>query len=83
MKANSDRFCLLLNGTRCQRIDVQNYRLENIHCQKILGIKTDIKLKFEDQVKTLHKKASQKLNDLARTSSYMTFEQRKLVLDSF
>ena len=46
--------------------------------KKLLGIKTDAKLKFEDHVKILFKKATQKINALAIESSYMIFQHRIL-----
>ena len=46
-------------------------------------MKADTNLKFEEHVKRLCKKDSQKINALARISSYMIFQQRKLILNFF
>ena len=46
-------------------------------------MKVDTKLKFEEHVETLCKKDSQKINALARISSYMIFQQRKLIFNFF
>ena len=46
-------------------------------------MKADTKLKFEEHVETLCKKDSEKINALARISSYMIFRQRKLVVSHF
>ena len=66
MKANPDRFHLLLNDTDFQGMEVCNEKTEFFFCEKLLGIKTDTKLKFEEHVETLSKNASQKINALAR-----------------
>ena len=50
---------------------------------KLLGINIDNKLTFEQHVDSLCNKASQKLNALARLAQYMSFEQRKLIMNSF
>ena len=61
MKANPDKFHLLLIKTDCQGMEVCNEKIENSFCEKLLGIKIDTKLKFEEHVETLGKKASQKI----------------------
>ena len=61
MKANPDKFHLLLTDTDCQGMEVCNEKIENSFCEKLLGIKIDTKLKFEEHVETLCKKASQKI----------------------
>ena len=83
MKANPDKFHLLLTDTDCQGMEVCNEKIENSFCEKLLGIKIDTKLKFEEHVETLCKKASQKINALTRKLSSMTFQQKKLRLNSF
>ena len=67
---------------------VKHLKLENLPtasscCEKLLGIKIDQKLSFEPHVKSLCKKASQKLNALARMASSLKFKQRKLLLKAF
>ena len=83
MKANPDKFHLLLSDTDCQGTKVCNEKIENFLCKKRLDIKFDTKLKFEEHVGILCKSASQKINALTRISSYKTFQQRKRILDSF
>ena len=48
-----------------------------------MGIKIDNKLTFEEHVKRLCKKASQKVSAVARISSLMRFEQRKRIVNLF
>ena len=52
-------------------------------CEKLLGIKIDRKLSFEPHAESLCKKASQKLNALARMPSSLKLKQRKFLLNVF
>ena len=51
--------------------------------QKLLGIKFDSSLYLECHIRSLCKKASQKLNALARIVSYMDLPKRKILLKAF
>ena len=44
MKANPNKFYLLLHDTDCQGLDVSNEKIENSFCEKLLGITIDIEL---------------------------------------
>ena len=47
--------------------------------EKLLGIRIDNNLTFEPHVRSLCKKASQKLKAFARIAFSLTFDQRKLL----
>ena len=81
MKA--DKLHYILTDTDFQGIGVCNKRIESSFCEKLLRIKIDTKLKLEEHVEILCKKASQKINALPRISSYMSFQQKVLVLNPF
>ena len=51
--------------------------------QELLGVIIDSRLTFEEHVNNLCKKASQKLNALARISSYMDIPKRGIIFRSF
>ena len=44
MIANPNKFYLLLKDTDYQGLDVSNEKIKNSFCEKLLGIKIDIKL---------------------------------------
>ena len=72
LKANPDKFHLILNETRGKYfIEIENIKISNSHCEKLLGIKIDSKLSFDDHVIGLCSKASQKLHALSRISHFM------------
>ena len=82
-KMNPEKFHLLLSNTKDLKINVWDESISNSRKEKLLGVTIDSKLSFEEHVEDLCKKASQKINALARLATYMNLEQRKLILNSF
>ena len=84
LKANPDKYHVLLSETSETQLIVENVPIASSSCEKLLGIKIDQKLSLEPHVDSLCKKASQKLNALTRmTSSFKQRKQRKLLLNAF
>ena len=84
MKANPDKYHLPINNTtESFQIKIGNDTVSNSKHKKLLEIKVDHDLNFNEHVSSLCKKASQKLNALSRIASCMTFDQRRLILNSF
>ena len=52
-------------------------------CDKLLGVKIDYKLTFDEHVKSLCEKANNKLRALATATPYVNTEKRKLLMNSF
>ena len=59
-------------------LDIKNSREE-----KLLGVKTDSKLSFENHISSLCKKASQKLHALRRVVNFMDLAKRKSLMKAF
>ena len=57
--------------------------IERSDCEKMLRVKIDYKLNFDEHVKTLCSKANNKLRALARTTPYMSVEKNKMLINSF
>ena len=84
MKANPDKYHLLINNTKESfQIKIGNETVSNSKYEKLLGVKVDHELNFSEHVSSLCKKGSQKLNTLSRIASCMTFDQKRLILNSF
>ena len=84
MKANPDKYHLLINNTKESfQVKIGNETVSNSKYEKLLGVKIDHELNFNEHVSSMCKKASQKLNALSRIASSMTFDQRRLILNSF
>ena len=83
MKANPDKYHLLLSGPNSDDITIGNKTISSSKCEKLLGVKIDSKLSFNELIEDLCKKASRKLNVLSRLASITNFEQRRLIMNSF
>ena len=68
MKVNTDKSHLLLSGNTKLTSNIDNNIIESEEKQELLGVIIDSRLTFEEHVNNLCKKASQKLNVLARIS---------------
>ena len=64
-------------------MNICNEKLSGTCSEKVLGIKIDNKLTFEEHIEGLCKKASQKASAVARISSLMRSEQRKRIVNLF
>ena len=84
LKANPDKFHLILNDSDDKQcIEIGNIKVYNSCCEKLLGIKIDDKLSFDEHVNGLCRKASQKLHALSRVSHFMNISQRKVIMKAF
>ena len=84
IKANPDKYHLLINNTKESfQIKICNETVSNSKYEKLPGVKVDHELNFNGHVTSLCKKASQKLNAHSRIASCMTFDQRRLISNSF
>ena len=52
------------------QVSIGDYTIYNSECEKLLGVKIDIKLHFKDHISDLRKKASRKKSELDRASFY-------------
>ena len=70
---NPDKFHLLLSDKKIHQVEICNEKLTSTCYIKLLAIKINDKLTFEEHVEGLCKKASQKISALARISPLMRF----------
>ena len=66
MKLNTDKCYVLLNSQRPNTIKIGNLCIKDSSCETMLGKNLDYKLKFTNHIDEIWKKASRKLNALAR-----------------
>ena len=83
MKVNTDKSHLLLSGNTKLASNIDNNTIESEMKQELLGITIDSNPSFEEHVNNICKQASQKLNVLARISSYMDIQKRGAIMKSF
>ena len=83
MKVNTGKSHLLLSGNSRATATIDNSYIESEDEQVLLGITTDSNLTFENHINSICKKASQKLNALARIAPYMNIQKRRTIMKSF
>ena len=83
MKGNTDQCHLIMSTNNATELQIGDSSIKTSNCEKLLGVKIDYKLTFDEHVNSLCKKANSKLRALARTTPYMNIEKRKLLMNSF
>ena len=71
MKGNACKCHLILSTGDLNQIQIGNSLIKGGFCKKLLGVKFDHKLTFDQHFKILGKKANAKLRTLARFIQYM------------
>ena len=74
MKSNADKCHLLLSTNNASNIKIGNIDISN--SEKLLGVKFDYKLTFDDHISELCKKASRKILAVARVTPYMNIAKK-------
>ena len=64
-------------------LKIKNETIANSSNEKLLGILFNNKFDFDEHVNSLCRKASQKLNALARVAQYMNLAQHRLIMNAF
>ena len=75
MKANPEKCHLLMNVNRPATIKIVEHNISNSYCEKLLGVKIDSHLNFNNHRQTIIKKTSQKVHVLARITPYILFQK--------
>ena len=64
-------------------MNASGFKIKNTECEKLLGIKVDCGLKFENYLSGVIKKASNKINALSRVTPFMNLSKKKMLMNSF
>ena len=83
MKANADKYHLLVNSTEKVCTKIGPYNTESSEQQKLIGVISDNKVTFDKHINNFCAKASQKVNALCRVSSFMITNNKRLVMKAF
>ena len=83
MKANADKCHLLVTRDTDLTTKIGKFNVKNSREAKLLGIKIDTKLSFENHVSSLCKKASKRLHALARVVNFMDLAKCKSLMKAF
>ena len=83
MKASADKCHLLVTRDTDVTAKIGEFDVKNSREEKLLGVKIDSKLSFENHVSSLCKKASQKLHALLRVVNIMDLAKRESLMKAF
>ena len=83
MKANQDKCHLIVSKNENVSIYIGPFEIKNTNCEKLLGIKVDSILNFNEHLDGIIKKASRKINALSRITPFINISKRRILMNSF
>ena len=88
MIANPDQFHAVLvtkgrDDTVGEKLIIQGKQIQSENAVRLLGIKIDHRLTFDDHISDLCRKAAAQLNALKRLKGYMDFKTKEILVHSF
>ena len=83
LKGNADKCQFLVGASQEVSLNVNNFKIKNSECEKLLGVKFDSKLRFDQHITDLCRTASRKINALARVTPFRNLSKRRLLMNSF
>ena len=83
MRINADKCNLLVSTNNAVKIKIGNFDITNSKSEKLLRVKFDHKISFDDHISELCKKASRKIHALSRVASYMNISKRHVLMNAF
>ena len=82
VKTNKDKCHLPLSNEERVTIKIGESEIKSSNCEKLLGIKIDEKLTFNEHLNYTIDKASRKINSLSRVAPYMNEGKKRILLNS-
>ena len=82
MKANADKYHLLVTGNYEVSANINEFEIESSKKEKLLGISIDTRLSFEHHITSLCKKASQKFHAHCENSPLYGLRKAKIFNES-
>ena len=82
MKANSDKCHLITSKQSYMNLKIRNINIENITCEKLLGVKLHNKLNFNEHLDGIIKKKSLKISALSRIFPFLDLTKRRFLMNS-
>ena len=81
LKSNADKCHLVISSNEKVTLHVGEYDIKNSKCEKLLGVKLDWKLNFDDHISDICQKASVQLN--ARITQFIGLSRRRVLMNVF
>ena len=88
MIANPDKFHAILvtkgrDGTTGVKLMIQGKQIQSENAVRLLGVKIDHRLTFDEHISDLCRKAAAQLNALKRLEGYMEFKAKEILVQTF
>ena len=83
LKGNADKCNFLVSTSQEVSLNVNNFKIKNSDCEKRLGVKFDSKLRFDQHITDLCRRACIKIHVLARVTPFTTLSKQRLLMNSF
>ena len=83
MKANQDKCHLIVSENENVSMHIGPFEIKNTNCEKLLVIKVNSRLNFNEHLDDIIKKASRKINALSRITAFMIISKRRTLMNSF
>ena len=64
-------------------MNVDGFEINNCNTEKLLGVKFDKKLAFDDHISDICKKAGRKISALSRVTPYMRIAKKRILINAF
>ena len=66
-----------------RNVNVDTTIIENTYCEKLLGVKIDNRLNFENHIENIYGKARSKISALLTVTPFMSLDKRKSIPNAF
>ena len=83
MKANQDKCHPIVSKNGGVSMHIFPFEIKNTNCEKLLRIKVDRILNFNEHLDGVIKKASHKVNELSRITPFMNISKSCILMNSF
>ena len=83
LKGNADQFHFLVSTSQEVSLNANNFKIKSSDCKKLLGVKFDSKLRFDQHITDLCRRASSKIHARARMTPFINLSKRRLLMNSF
>ena len=83
LKSNVDKFRFFVSPSQEVSLNVNNFKIKSSDREKLLGVKFDSKLRFDQHITNLCRRTSRKIHALARATPFMDLSKRRLLMNSF
>ena len=83
LNGNADKCHFLVSASQEINLNVNNFEIKSSDCEKLLGVKFDSKLRFDQYITDLYRRARRKIRTLAKVTPVTNLPKRRLLVNSF